>query len=62
MTVLVEGDGAIYQVDRADLIQFPRKVWDGIKHEWIPYEGDIPKEIGWADIISDADSKVFMHR
>ncbi len=55
--LLVESDQALYKCDG---YIWPVELWNVKLQKWEPYKGDVPKEIGWGDVISPEEAKAFM--
>lgn len=55
--MLIEAGGAIF---KGVSVFWPEQVWSLKDQRWKPYKGDVPKEIGWGDIISPEDAAEFM--
>lgn len=55
--MLIESQQAIYRGPRFD---WPTEVWSVKDQVWKPYKGSVPKEIGWGDVVTDAEASEFM--
>ena len=54
---MIEAGGAIF---KGDSVYWPEQIWSLKDQRWKAYKGDVPKEIGWGDVISPEDAKEFM--
>lgn len=56
MTKLIytENEGAIF---RGPSRAWPSEVWSDKERAFVPYSGDVPKDVAWGDIITEEEAK-----
>lgn len=52
--MLIENEGALFRGPSRGL---PQEVWDAEAKAWKPYEGKVPKPIGWGEQVSEEEAK-----
>ena len=55
--MLIENDGAIF---RGPARAWPKEVWDPKEKRFVPYEGNVPKDIDWGNEIDEESAKVYI--
>ena len=60
MPRLVEHEGALYRI-AGPTNAYPDEVWDPNEREFVPYKGDVPKDVDWGSDISDREAAAIMH-
>lgn len=53
----IENEGALF---RGYAISHPEEVYSFRQGTWLPYEGSIPKPIGWGEFISPEEAEELM--
>lgn len=52
--MLLESGQALY---RADNYHFPQELWSVKDQMWKPYQGKVPKEDAWADLVDEEEAE-----
>ena len=55
----IENEGAMFRSSRPGCA-FPEEVWSRKQCKWLPYEGEVPKPMGWGEEISEEEAKKHM--
>lgn len=42
---------------RANSYSAPQELWNVKEQKWQPYKGDVAREDGWGDIVSEAEAE-----
>jgi hypothetical protein len=54
--MLVESDQVLF---RCDGYIWPTEIWNVRLQKWEPYEGDVPKEIGWGNVVTADEAEAY---
>ena len=55
--LFIENEGALF---RGFARAWPQEIWDPRAKRFVPYKGDVPKDVTWGQEISNGEAEAFM--